>query len=127
MVAVAARAPAPGAALPLPHTRRTTAELTTAVGLGGEVIWAVATTPDGKRYSHYFNLLPDGTRLDLTREQFPDPTELLPPTGKAKTAGADGSSFATTRAYVLSFQATLRRYEALRGRVRVYLGEGLVS
>ncbi len=85
---------------------------------GGEIIWATAITPDDERHSHYFNRLPDGTILDLTRDQFPPATELAPPEGGPRTAGTDGRSFATTREYVLSFPATQRRYELLRAKVQ---------
>ena len=84
---------------------------------GGEIVWAAATTPDEKRHSHYFNRLPDGTILDLTRDQFPPATELAPPEGGPRTEVADGPSFTTTREYVLSFPATQRRYELLRVKV----------
>lgn len=64
--------------------------------LGGQLLRA--RTPSG---SHYWNLLPDGTEVDFTREQF-------------------GDSFRAEdveirkREYVLSFDGTRRRYELLR-------------
>lgn len=39
--------------------------------LGGELLIAEVVRSDGSRQGvHYWNLLPDGTELDLTREQF---------------------------------------------------------
>lgn len=66
--------------------------------LGGDLL---RTTVDG--VSHYFNRLPDGTELDLTRDQFPEwaPTEVEP----------------RSREYVLSFPATAARYDLLRERL----------
>jgi hypothetical protein len=41
--------------------------------LGGELLIAEVTRSDGSRQGvHYWNLLPDGTELDLTRDQFVD-------------------------------------------------------
>jgi hypothetical protein len=86
--------------------------------VGGEIVWAAATTPDGKQHSHYFNRLPSGKILDLTREQFPLDTDMLPPDGTARTAGTTGGSFASTREYILSFAVTKRRYELLRAKLK---------
>lgn len=54
--------------------------------------------------SHYWNRTDHGDEIDLTREQFPDGTEIGP--------GAERS-----REYVLSFPDTERRYQRLRERV----------
>jgi hypothetical protein len=54
--------------------------------------------------SHYWNLLPDGTQVDATRDQFPEGSEIV----------TDG---VRPRAYVLSFEPTRLRYEALRAAV----------
>jgi hypothetical protein len=67
--------------------------------LGGELLRAAA--PGG---SHYWNRLPDGTELDLTREKF---GEYFTP---SEVAVRD-------REYVLSFTPTRQRYELLRSRV----------
>jgi hypothetical protein len=64
--------------------------------LGGRLLRA--STPGG---SHYWNLLEDGTELDLTREQFGGSFE-------------PGKIEVRDRQYVLSFAATRRRYEILR-------------
>jgi hypothetical protein len=90
--------------------------------LGGEILWAAATTPDGARHSHYFNRLEDGIVLDLTCDQFPAGTEFAPRGGCAKTSGSDGSTFSTTRDYILSFPSTRYRYEQLRDKARRCLG-----
>lgn len=54
--------------------------------------------------SHYWNRLPDGTELDLTREQFHD--RLTPESVQERD-----------RSYVMSFPQTRHRYETLRARV----------
>jgi hypothetical protein len=72
--------------------------------VGGEVVWAEAKLPDGRRISHYFNRI-DGKELDLTFEQFPLGTVV--PGGRARHEGD------STREYVLSFESTRRRYEEL--------------
>lgn len=74
--------------------------------IGGEVVWAEAQLPDGRRISHYFNRV-DGREIDLTAGQFPPGTVI--PTGAPKT-----KDFATTRDYVLSFPATRARYDRLK-------------
>jgi hypothetical protein len=53
--------------------------------------------------SHYWNRLPDGSELDLTRDQFDvwEPGEIVE----------------RDREYVLSFPETRRRYEELRSAV----------
>lgn len=39
--------------------------------IGGELLMATVLNPDGTRQGvHYWNRLPDGTEVDLTREQF---------------------------------------------------------
>jgi hypothetical protein len=77
--------------------------------LGGEIVWAKAALPDGGKVSHYFNLIA-GQEYDLTRKQFPDGT-VVPP-GIPKTNG-----FNSTREYVLSYEATLKRYELLKEKI----------
>lgn len=80
--------------------------------LGGEIVWAEVLLPDGKKSSHYFNKLPDGSIVDLTKRQFPEGTQI--PEGQPKTKDKP-----TTRAYVLSFQQTANRYEILKNRVEI--------
>ena len=67
--------------------------------LGGDLLRVV-----NEGESHYYNRLPDGTEFDLTRAQFstwdPTPAEVR------------------DRAYVLSFPATVARYERLVERIR---------
>lgn len=66
--------------------------------LGGELL---RTEVDD--VSHYWNRLPDGSEVDLTRAQFEqfDPAEIQ----------------TRPRAYVLLFPDTCRRYQLLRNRV----------
>lgn len=77
--------------------------------LGGKIVWAEAVNPEGRKISHYFNLV-DGKEIDFTRCQFPEGTAI--PAGIDKTKGLP-----TTRDYVLSFEATRKRYEILKQRV----------
>lgn len=74
--------------------------------LGGELLRA--PLEDG---SHYWNRLPDGTELDLTREQF----------GRAYVPMAVERR---SRDYVLSFDETRLRYETLWARLRRLGREG---
>lgn len=67
--------------------------------LGGELLRAAA-----RGGSHYWNRLPDGTEVDLTREQF----------GEGFTPGEIA---VRDREYVLSFLPTRHRYELLRSRI----------
>jgi hypothetical protein len=81
------------------------------------LVWAQAQLPEGKTLpngknsdSHYFNNI-NGTEIDLTREQFPEGTEI--PEGADKKKG-----HGTTRGYVLFYKPTRERYEILRTRVK---------
>ena len=56
--------------------------------------------------SHYWNLLPSGEHLDLTREQFSEPVKVT-------------NASAVDRDYVLSYEDTRRRYERLRARAHL--------
>jgi hypothetical protein len=60
--------------------------------------------------THYWNRLPSGAEVDLTRGQFPD--------GLAIEAGE-----VRPREYVLSFPETAQRYHLLKGRIRRQAGE----
>jgi hypothetical protein len=55
--------------------------------------------------SHYWNVLPSGEEIDLTRDQFPDGVAI---------EGVESR----TREYVLSHLETARRYRALASTVR---------
>jgi hypothetical protein len=77
--------------------------------LGGEIVWAEAVLPDGRKFSHYKNLV-QGKELDFTKAQFPEGTVI--PEGVEKK-----KSFASTRDYVLSYAATQERYETLKKRL----------
>ena len=50
---------------------------------GGELRRVVATLPDGREISHYFNGLDNGM-LDLTRTQFPEGTTFSTPETRAR-------------------------------------------
>jgi hypothetical protein len=60
------------------------------------------------RISHYWNLLPSGEEIDLSREQFANENLML--LGEPRT-----------RDYVLSFPDTAQRYAMLKGRVAAAL------
>lgn len=80
---------------------------------GGEILNSIATLPSGKTVSHYFNVI-DGQTVDLTYRQFPPGTSFSEPAPKTENLDS-------TRAYCLSYEATRRRYEALRTRVANHL------
>ena len=78
--------------------------------LGGELVWANVSMPDGKEISHYFNKI-NGLEKDFTRVQFP--SGAIIPVGVPKTKGHP-----PTREYVLSSPTTQTRYELLKSRVK---------
>jgi hypothetical protein len=89
--------------------------------MGGEIVRVDYKTPKGETGSHYFNVLPDGQRIDLTYCQFAAGTvftpslaapndELLRATMEYVNAKCGKGS---PRDYVLSFKATQDRYELL--------------
>ena len=56
--------------------------------LGGELLIAEVIRSDGSRQGvHYWNLLPDGTEVDLTREQFSDDEVIQQPRILRRPAG----------------------------------------
>ena len=59
-------------------------------------------------WSHYWNQLPDGSKIDLTKSQFPKKT--IMPQGDL-----------AYRKYVLSYPNVVRRYEILKQRVKSFL------
>ena len=81
---------------------------------GGRIIWSEALLPDGRKISHYFNIIKNGSEVDFTRSQFPEGTVI--PAGVDKTKG-----FPTTRDYVLSDEMTKKRYQILRQSVESIL------
>jgi len=70
--------------------------------LGGDLVRAIV-----EGVSHYWNRLPDGTTVDLTRDQF---TSFQPVDIELRA-----------REYVMSFPETARRYRTLAGRTRSHL------
>ena len=77
---------------------------------GGEILYSHVSRD--KDMTHYWNRLPSGKELDLTREQFPKGTEIPEGVDKKK-------EFETTRDYVLNpkFPLTRKRYGILKTRV----------
>jgi len=56
--------------------------------LGGDLLIAEVIRGDGSRQGvHYWNLLPDGTELDLTRDQFADDEVIQQPRILRRPAG----------------------------------------
>ncbi len=70
--------------------------------LGGKLLRSVASW-EGGSVSHYFNELPDGMVLDLTRKQFEADCRFSAPEYR-------------DRSYVLSYPDTASRYEILKRR-----------
>lgn len=62
--------------------------------------------------SHYWNLLPDGTEVDLTAGQFKDNDRLLVPRGESSKGGVP-----ITRESLLEYKPTRKRYELLKKKV----------
>jgi len=81
---------------------------------GGKIIWSEALLPDGRKISHYFNILKNGSEVDFTRSQFPEGT-VIPP-GVDKTKG-----FPTTKDYILSNEMTRKRYQILKLNLELIL------
>jgi hypothetical protein len=75
---------------------------------GGELLRGLFKFKDTKSVefvgSHYWNRLPDGTEVDLTRCQFPEDVEIS--IGELRT-----------RQYVLSYPETRRRYKILKTEI----------
>lgn len=71
---------------------------------GGDLLRCA--TPDG---SHYWNRLPDGTEIDLTAGQFPEPVERT-------------QIIVRDRSYLTGSPDTNQRYRTLKGRVNECLG-----
>jgi hypothetical protein len=77
--------------------------------LGGELLIAEVLRTDGSRQGvHYWNLLPDGTELDLTSEQFASDEVVQAPRIVRRPA-------------VLPTRGA-RQYLTLKGRVQIALG-----
>lgn len=84
---------------------------------GGDLVYAEAEMPDGTRIPHYFSRVGlDKAEVDLTRDQFPRGTRMHLPQ-------SPGDQYLATREYVLSFQSTQQRYNALRSSVSEALCE----
>ena len=89
---------------------------------GGDIVRVTYKTRDGVSGSHYFNIMPDTSRLDLTFDQFPPGTEFQPKNpwfmsnsellkhtdDYLKSKGFRG----TVRAYMLGHKDTKKRYKA---------------
>lgn len=76
--------------------------------VGGVLLRAEIEHPDGRRESHYWNLIPAVGELDLTREQY-DAALVIPRGAEVpRSRLLEGPRAATAR--------TLERYELLRDR-----------
>jgi hypothetical protein len=79
--------------------------------LGGELLIAEVIRSDGSRQGvHYWNLLPDGTEADLTREQFTSDEVIQQPRILRRPAGLP--------------KRCAKEYLTMRGRVLNALGIG---
>ncbi len=76
---------------------------------GGE-LERLATVRNGKRETHYRNILPDGEIVDISRDQYPDDQEFEP-------APVEGD----LREYVLGNENTRNRHRILGARARVMI------
>jgi len=81
--------------------------------LGGE-LQKFATTFNGHEESHYYNVLPDGTLVDLSREQYPTDQPLTP-------SPVNLHGFANVRDKMMHESHTKQRYELLLQRVETTL------
>ena len=85
------------------------AALTICDVLGGELLVAEVLRTDGSRQGvHYWNLLPDGTEVDLTREQFTSDEVIQQPRILRRPAGLP--------------KRCAKEYLTMRGRVLNALG-----
>ena len=78
---------------------------------GGFVRAFLDNTPFADVGSHYWNVLPDGTEYDFTKEQFGDIKLQL----EGKPTKSDGKPI--DREYLLKNPETKKRYELLRTRL----------
>ena len=78
--------------------------------MGGQIM-RVMTYVNGGRETHYRNILPDGSSMDVSGDQYPE-TQVF------SVAPVVGSvEFTTLRDYMLSYPATRHRYELLAAAV----------
>lgn len=82
---------------------------------GGE-LRKVTTVFQGQPESHYFNLLPDDSEVDFSRQQYPADQVLAP-------SDVNLHGYASVRAKMLHEPDTLRRYNLLLSRVEARLAE----
>lgn len=82
--------------------------------LGGE-LEKMTTVFEGQLESHYYNVLPDGTKLDLAGKQYPADQELTP-------SEVNLRGFASVRDKMMHEPGTKKRYEILLERVKQKLG-----
>jgi hypothetical protein len=78
--------------------------------MGGQIM-RVMTYVDGHRETHYRNILPDGSVMDVSGDQYPKTQvfSVAPVVGSAE--------YTTLRDYMLSYPATRHRYELLAAAV----------
>ena len=77
---------------------------------GGDLL-KVVTVFNGHDESHYYNLLPDGSTLDWTRQQYPADQPLTPSVVNLR-------GFANARDKMLHEEHTRQRYELLLERAK---------
>lgn len=72
--------------------------------LGGDIVVADYTQPDGVKGQHFFNMV-SGQCIDLTRDQFMPDTVIKEP-------------HPSSRYYILSYKSTRTRYEILKSALK---------
>ncbi|MAF34604.1 hypothetical protein CMO91_02040 [Candidatus Woesearchaeota archaeon] len=87
--------------------------------MGGKIVWCMVRPPGKKSASHYFNNI-HKAELDFTREQFPEGSKFE--RGQRRSQG-----LRTTRKYIMSSDATRKRYELLKERVEAELARARKS
>lgn len=75
---------------------------------GGSIVCTVASNPETTQATstHYYNILPDGLVVDLTKGQFRDGVDFSPPEYKS----GNGQIY---KDYLLSLDQIVRRYRLL--------------
>jgi putative hydrolase of the HAD superfamily len=99
--------------------------------LGGDIVRVEYKTPDGEEGSHYFNVLPDGSRLDLTYSQFAEGTTFHPSLDASNEVLVEATKqylrekigVGSTWDYVLSVRPTQDRYKALQESLQALEGK----
>ncbi len=75
--------------------------------LGGKIVRTEFTLPDGHTGPHYLNLLPDGSTVDVSQDQYPEGTTFNPaPGSSAEQLEASGEAYLASQ----HFHGNMRDY-----------------